>query len=165
MTRRLLLGCFLAATAIGIPGKTGELKVSLASDRHAYHLNDTVALRACVKNITDHPVVLYGDLSYGIQLWPFDAHGKAVSLLFIPEYQPPPPGTRDPFLRLEPDHSLCLDLKQPLEHWSLDHVGKYAILAEYVNPFSPAWVREQFGITIWPGAPPASTRLEIEVLP
>lgn len=152
------------ATPTPHPEAAAELKVIITAETTALHRTESLLLHECVKNVSRHHLYLLGELWYGIRLWPYHANGKPVSLIFIPEYHPPPP-QRDDFVRLAPDHSLCLDQRKSLQDWALDTPGKYTITAEYINPVSPAWVHEYLGIDIWSGVPGASAQLEIEVLP
>ena len=88
--------------------------------------------------------------------------GKDVSQEFIADAPPPPPVSRDAFVKLLPSHIYGVVLTARLAQFNVQKNGTYELVAEYHSPIPS---RMSFGLPIWSrekGAVP-SNRVTIQV--
>lgn len=143
------------------------LKVTLKTDRDSYKLKDEVTVQVLLTNKSNSPLYIYAPLEWGesasISIWLKDAlSGKDVPENFIPDALTPPPGSKEDFVKLLPDHVLGVVFTSTLKDFNLRKKGTYEITAEYHSPI-PASMN--FGLPIWSrekGAVP-SNRVTITV--
>jgi hypothetical protein len=127
------------------------LQVTLKTDRDSYKLGDEISVQVLLTNRSKSPVYIYAPLDWGesasLSLWLKDtATGKDVPEEFIADALPPPPGSKDAFVKLLPDHVYGVVLKSKLAQLNVQKGGTYELVAEYHSPI-PASMN--FGLPIW----------------
>jgi hypothetical protein len=143
------------------------LEVTLKTDRDSYKLGDEISIQVLLTNRSKSPVYIYAPLDWGesasLSLWLKDTvSGKDVSEEFIADALPPPPSSKDAFIKLLPNHVYGVMLRSKLAQLNLQKSGAYELVAEYHSPI-PASMN--FGLPIWSrekGAAP-SNRVMITV--
>lgn len=159
-----------SASSAKVGGMTHEgspLEVTLKTDRDSYKLGDEITVQVLLTNRSKSPLYIYAALDWGesasLSLWLKDAvSGKDVPEEFIADALPPPPGSKDAFVKLLPDHVYGVVLRSKLAQLNVQKSGTYELLAEYHSPI-PASMN--FGLPIWSrekGAVP-SNRVTITV--
>lgn len=89
------------------PRCLSQLQLRVRGDGTRVSSKDALSLTVEIVNTSRDSVWLYGDLTYGVWLWVYDASGKEVPPKTLFEHLPPPPRTSD-YLALRPAHSLVL---------------------------------------------------------
>jgi hypothetical protein len=143
------------------------LEVTLKTDRDSYKLGDEISVQVLLTNTSKSPLYIYAALDWGesasLSLWLKDAaSGKDVPEQFIADALPPPPGSKDAFVKLLPDHIYGVVLKSKLAQLNVQKSGTYELVAEYHSPIPSSM---NFGLPIWSrekGAVP-SNRVTITV--
>jgi hypothetical protein len=95
------------------------LVVTLKTDKDSYKLRDEISVQVLLANTSKSPLYIYASLDWGesasLSLWLKDAvSGKDVPEAFIADALPPPPGSKDVFVKLLPDHVYGVMLKSRL---------------------------------------------------
>lgn len=143
------------------------LEVTLKTDRDSYKLGDEISVQVLLTNRSKSTLYIYAPLDWGesasLSLWLKDAvSGKDVPEEFIADAMPPPPGSKDAFVKLLPDHVYGVVLRSKLAQLSVQKSGAYELVAEYHSPIPS---NMNFGLPIWSrekGAVP-SNRVTITV--
>ncbi len=159
-----------SASSAKVGGMTHEgspLEVTLKTDRDSYKLGDEITVQVLLTNRSKSPLYIYAALDWGesasLSLWLKDAvSGKDVPEEFIADALPPPPGSKDAFVKLLPDHVYGVVLRSKLAQLNVQKSGTYELLAEYHSPIPSSM---NFGLPIWSrekGAVP-SNRVTIAV--
>lgn len=159
-----------SASGAKVGGMTHEgspLEVTLKTDRDSYKLGDEISVQVLLTNTSKSPLYIYASLDWGesasLSLWLKDAaSGKDVPEEFIADALPPPPGSKDAFVKLLPDHVYGVVLKSKLAQLNVQKSGTYELVAEYHSPIPSSM---NFGLPIWSrekGAVP-SNRVTITV--
>jgi hypothetical protein len=159
------------ASSAKVPGmaQRSPLEVSLKTDRDSYKLGDEIIVQVLLTNRSKSPLYIYAPLDWGesasLSLWLKEkASGKDVPQEFIADALPPPPDSKDEFVKLLPDHVFDVVLRSKLAQLNVLKSGTYELLAEYHSPIPS---NMNFGLPIWSrekGAVP-SNRLTIKVGP
>lgn len=142
------------ATSAKVGGMAHEeppLVVRLKTDRNSYKLGDKITVRVLLTNRSKSPLYLYAALDWGesasLSLWVKDTvSGKDVPEEFIADALPPPPASRDAFIKLLPDHIYGVVLVSSLADLNIREKGAYELTAEYHSPVPSSM---SFGLTIW----------------
>jgi len=157
-----------SGTKVGGMAHEGSLlEVTLKTDRDSYKLGDEISFQVLLINTSKSPLYIYAPLDWGesasLSLWLKDAvSGKDVPEQFIADALPPPPGSKDAFVRLPPDHVYGVVLRSRLAQLNVQKSGTYELVAEYHSPIPSSM---NFGLPIWSrekGAVP-SNRVTIRV--
>jgi hypothetical protein len=143
-----------SATGAKVGGMAHEgspLVVTLKADRDSYKLGDEISFQVLLTNTSKSPLYIYAPLDWGesasLSLWLKDAvSGKDVPSEFIADALPPPPGSKDAFVKLLPDHVYGVVLRSKLAQLNVQRSGTYELVAEYHSPI-PASMN--FGLPIW----------------
>jgi len=151
----------------GISHQESPLEVTLKTDRDSYKLGDEITVQVLLTNRSKSPLYIYAALDWGesasLSLWLKDAvSGKDVPEEFIADALPPPPGSKDAFVKLLPDHVYGVVLRSKLAQLNVQKSGTYELVAEYHSPIPSSM---NFGLPIWSrekGAVP-SNRVTITV--
>jgi len=151
----------------GMAHEGSLLEVTLKTDRDSYKLGDEISVQVLLINMSKSPLYIYAPLDWGesasLSLWLKDVvSGKDVPQKFIADAPSSPPGSRDAFVKLLPDHVYGVVLRSKLAQLNVQKSGMYELVAEYHSPI-PA--RMSFGLPIWSrekGAIP-SNRVSITV--
>jgi hypothetical protein len=127
------------------------LVVRLKTDRNSYKLGDKITVRVLLTNRSKNPLYLYAALDWGesasLSLWVKDAaSGKDVPEEFIADALPPPPASKDAFIKLLPDHVYGVVLTSSLADLNIREKGVYELTAEYHSPVPSSM---GFGLPIW----------------
>lgn len=127
------------------------LVVSLKTDRNSYKLGDKITVRVLLTNRSKNTLYLYAALDWGesasLSLWVKDAvSGKDVPEEFIADALPPPPVSKDAFIKLLPDHVYGVVLTSSLADINIREKGVYELIAEYHSPIPSSMA---FGLPIW----------------
>ncbi len=152
---------------VGSMTHESPFEVALKTDRNSYKLGDNITVQVLLTNKSKSPLYIYATLDWGesasLSLWLKDAvSGKDVPEEFIADALPPPPGSKDAFVKLLPDHVYGVVLRSKLAQLNVQKSGTYELVAEYHSPI-PASMN--FGLPIWSrekGAVP-SNRVTITV--
>ena len=127
----------------------------LQTDRQSYRLGQQISIRVLVTNTSKFPLYIYAPLDWGesasLSLWLKDAaSGKDVPEEFIADTLPPPPASKDAFVKLLPDHVYGVVLKSKLADLNVQKNGTYELVTEYHSPIPesmnlglPIWSREK----------------------
>ena len=140
-----------SAKAGGMAHEGSLLNVTLKTDRDVYKLGDKIYVQVLLTNTSKSPIYIYTPLDWGesasLSLWLKDiVSGKDVPEEFIADALPPPPLSKDEFVKLLPDHVYGVVLRLKLAELNLQKAGTYELLAEYHSPI-PA--NMNFGLPIW----------------
>lgn len=135
----------------GMAHEGSRLEVTLKTDRDSYKLGDEITVRVLLTNKSRSPLYIYAPLEWGesasVSIWLKDAlSGKDVPEYFIPDALTPPPGSKDDFVKLLPDHVFGVVFTSTLKDFNVRQKGTYEITAEYHSPI-PASMN--FGLPIW----------------
>lgn len=134
----------------GMKHELSPLEMNLKTDRASYNLRDEIAIQVLLTNRSKSPLYIYASLDWGesasLSLWLKDASGKDVSQEFIADALPPPPSSKDAFVKLLPDHVYGVVLRSKLAELNVQKSGRYELIAEYHSPI-PASM--SFGLPIW----------------
>lgn len=91
-------------------GNTGTpLSVSLTSDRNSVKMSESLLLTISIKNVSNHPIFVYGKLNWGLSsslfLFVEDDKGKDVPMNYLEDALPPMPSPKDKavFIKLNPE--------------------------------------------------------------
>lgn len=127
------------------------LEVTLKTDRAFYKLGDEITVQVLLTNKSKFPLYIYASLDWGesasLSLWLKDAvSGKDVPQEFIADALPPPPGSKDAFVKLLPDHVYGVVLRSKLAELNVQKSGTYELVTKYHSPI-PATMN--FGLPIW----------------
>lgn len=158
----LAFACLSARTSRGqspaTSAKVGDmareespLVVTLKTDRSSYKLGDKITIRVLLTNRSESPLYLYAALDWGesasLSLWVKDAvSGKDVPEEFIADALPPPPTSKDAFIKLLPDHIYGVVLVSNPADLNIREKGIYELTAEYHSPVPSSM---SFGLPIW----------------
>lgn len=156
-----------SAKVLGMAHEGSPLELTLRTDRDSYKLGDNITVQVLLTNRSKSPLYIYATLDWGesssISIWLKDAiSGKDVPEYFIPDALTPPPGSKEDFVKLLPDHVFGVVFTSTLKDFNLRQKGTYEVTAEYHSPI-PASMN--FGLPIWSrekGAVP-SNRVTIAV--
>lgn len=151
----------------GMAHEESPLEVTLKTDRDSYKLGDEISIQVLLTNRLKSPVYIYAPLDWGesasLSLWLKNTvSGKDVPEEFIADALPPPPSSKDAFIKLLPNHVYGVVLRSKLAQLNVQKSGTYELVAEYHSPI-PASMN--FGLPIWSrekGAVP-SNRVTITV--
>ena len=151
----------------GMVHEGSPLEVTLKTDRDSYKLGDEISVQVLLTNTSKSPLYIYAPLDWGesasLSLWLKDAvSGKDVPEEFIADALPPPPGSKDAFVKLLPDHIYGVVLRSKFAQLNVQKSGTYELVAEYHSPIPSSM---NFGLPIWSrekGAVP-SNRVTITV--
>lgn len=140
-----------SARVEGMPHENTSLVVTLSTDKSSYKLGDKVAVEVLLTNTSKGPLYLYAALDWGesasLSLWVKDAvSGKDVPEEFIADALPPPPVSKDVFVKLLPDHVYGVVLTSNLADLNIRKTGSYELVAEYHSPIPSSM---GFGLPIW----------------
>ncbi len=143
-----------AATSAKVKGTGREkpsLVVALKTDRDSYKLGDKITVHVLLTNTSKSPLYLYAALDWGesasLTLWVKDAAtGKDVPEEFIADTLPPPPASKEAFIKLLPHHIYGVEFTSSLADLNIRQRGTYELVAEYHGPI-PASMN--FGLPIW----------------
>ncbi len=157
-----------SAKVNGMAHEGSPLEVTLKIDRDSYKLGDEIAVQVLLTNRSKSPLYIYAPLDWGesasLSLWLKDTvSGKDVPEEFIADALTPPPGSKDAFVKLLPDHVYGVVLRSKLAQLNVQKSGTYELLAEYHSPIPSSM---NFGLPIWSrekGAVP-SNRVTITVV-
>jgi hypothetical protein len=135
----------------GMPHEDSPLEVILRTDQDSYKLGDEISVQVLLINRSQSPLYIYAQLDWGesasLSLWLKDAvSGKYVPEEFIADALPPPPGSKDEFVKLLPNHVYGVVLTLKLVELNVKKRGKYELLAEYHSPIPSSM---NFGLPIW----------------
>lgn len=135
----------------GVTKEGSPLDVMLETDRQSYKLGQQISIRVLVTNTSKSPVYIYAPLDWGesasLSLWLKDAvSGKDVPEEFVADALPPPPGSKDAFVKLLPDHVYGVVLKSKLAELNVQKSGTYELVTEYHSPIPESM---NFGLPIW----------------
>lgn len=139
------------AKAEGMAHESSILMMSLKTDRASYKLGDKITVQVLLTNSSKSPVYLYAALDWGesagLSLWVKDAvSGKNIPEEFIADALPPPPASKDAFIKLLPDHIYGVVLTSSLAELNVRKKGSYELVAEYHSPIPS---KMSFGLPIW----------------
>jgi hypothetical protein len=123
-----------SAKVVGMTHGESPLKVTLKTDRDSYKLGDEITVQVLLTNKSKSPVYIYASLDWGesasLSLWLKDAiSGKDVPEEFIPDALSPPPGSKDAFVKLLPDHVYGVVLRSKLAELNVQKSGTYELVA------------------------------------
>jgi hypothetical protein len=140
-----------SAKVVGMPHEGSPLELTLRTDKDSYKLGDNITVQVLLTNRSKSPVYLYATLDWGesasLSLWLKDVvSGKDVPEEFIADALPPPPGSKDAFVKLLPDHVYGVVLKSKLAQLNVQKSGTYELVAEYHSPIPSSM---NFGLPIW----------------
>src|SRR6266481_719705 len=143
------------------------LEATLRADRKTYKLGDQITVQVLLTNRSKSPLYIYSALDWGesasLSLWLKDLDsGKSIPQEFIADALPPPPGSKEAFVRLLPSHVYGVILTLKLAELNIHKKGAYELHAEYHSPIPE---NMNFGLPIWSrekGALP-SNRVNITV--
>jgi len=135
----------------GISHQESPLEVTLKTDRESYRLEDEITVRVLLTNNSRSALYIYAPLERGesasVSIWLKDVlSGKDVPEYFIPDALTPPPGSRDDFVKLLPDHVFGVVFRSTLKEFNIRKKGTYEVTAEYHSPI-PAGMN--FGLPVW----------------
>jgi hypothetical protein len=152
----LMVGTFSGQSSDSAKGRnmtqeTSPLQVTLKTDRNSYKLADEIIVQLLLTNKSKSPMYIYAPLDWGesasLSLWPKDTStGKNVPEEFVADALPPPPPSKEVFVKLLPDYVYGVVLKPKLAELNLKKSGVYELMAEYHSPI-PASMN--FGLPIW----------------
>lgn len=156
-----------SAKVVGMAHEGSPLELTLRTDRDSYKLADNITVQVLLTNRSKSPLYIYATLDWGesasLSLWLKDAvSGKDVPEEFIADALPPPPGSKDAFIKLLPSHVYGLVLTTKLAELNVRKSGTYELITEYHSPIPSSL---NFGLPIWSrekGAVP-SNRVTITV--
>jgi len=156
-----------SAKVVGMAHEASPLELTLRTDKDSYKLVDNITVQVLLTNRSKSPMYIYATLDWGesasLSLWLKDvASGKDVPEEFIADALPPPPGSKDAFVKLLPDHVYGVVLSSKLAQLNVQKSGTYELVAEYHSPIPSSM---NFGLPIWSrekGAVP-SNRVTITV--
>src|SRR5712691_10160872 len=94
-----------SAKVVGMAHEASPLELTLRTDRDSYKLGDNITVQVLLTNKSKSPIYIYATLDWGesasLSLWLKDAvSGKDVPKEFIADALPPPPGSKDAFVKL-----------------------------------------------------------------
>src|SRR5580704_3465696 len=143
-----------SASSAKVRGMTSEgspLEVTLKTDRDSYKLGSEITLQVLLTNKSESPMYIYGTLDWGqsasLSLWLKDAvSGKDVPEEFIADALPPPPGSKDEFVKLLPEPVYGVVLRSRLAQLNVQKSGTYELVSEYHSQIPS---RMNFGLPIW----------------
>jgi hypothetical protein len=146
----------VADAKVGSPGHTQEespLKVRLEADRHSYRVGDKITVEVLLENTSRTPLYLYAELDWGmsgsLSLFARDAvTGKGLPTSIIGTALPPPPSSKDQFIKLSPGYVYGVGLTCSLKELGVEKEGTYNLLAWY---HSPVPMRYGLGLPIFSG--------------
>ena len=157
----IVLG-ILSGIAVGQPHNNGAkfgnrvhevspLELTLKTDKDFYELGDEIIVQTLVVNRSKAPIYIYASLDWGesasLSLWLKDAvSGQDMPAEFIADALPPPPSSKDAFVKLLPDHVYGVLLKVKLAELNVKRNGTYELVAEYHSPIPRSM---SFGLPIW----------------
>jgi hypothetical protein len=135
----------------GMAHEGPPLEVTLRTDRDSYKLGDEIIVRVLLTNKSRSPLYIYAPLECGesasISIWLKDAlSGKDAPEYFISDAVTPPPGSKDDFIKLLPDHVFGVVFTSTMKDFNVRQKGTYEVTAEYHSPI-PASMN--FGLPIW----------------
>jgi len=156
-----------SAKVKGMAHEGSPLEVTLKTDRDSYKLADEITVQVLLTNKSKSPLYIYAPLEWGesasISIWLKDAlTGKDIPEYFIPDALTPPPGSKEDFVKLLPDHLFGVVFTSTMKDFNIGQIGTYEIKAEYHSPIPAS---TNFGLPIWSrekGAVP-SNRVMIKV--
>lgn len=127
------------------------LEVTLETDRDSYKLGDEVTIKVLLTNRSKAPLYIYTPLDWGesasLSLWFKDVvSGEDVPEEFIADALPPPPSSKDAFVKLLPNHVYGVVLKSRLAQLNVRKNSTYELVTEYHSPIPS---RMNFGLPIW----------------
>jgi hypothetical protein len=127
------------------------LELTLKTDKSSYKLGDEITVQVLLTNRSKSPLYIYAPLDWGesasLSLWLKDAvSGKDVPEEFIADALPPPPTSKEAFVKLLPNHVFGVVLTSRLAQLNVQKTGSYELTAEYHSPI-PASMN--FGLSIW----------------
>lgn len=116
-----------------------SVKVTLITDKTTYKLGEKIVVQVLLTNKSKLPVYVYGWFDWGesasVSLWLKDvSSGKAISQTTIPDAISPPPGSKDDFVKLLPNHVYGVTLTTDLSELGAQKGGAYALVAQYHSP-------------------------------
>jgi hypothetical protein len=132
----------VADAKIGSPGHTQEkapLKVTLEVDRHSYRVGDEISGEILLKNTSRTPLYLYAEFDWGMSgsdsLFARDAvTGTDLPSSLIGTALPPPPSSKDQFIKLLPGYIYGVEFTCSLKELGVAKKGTYDLLAWYHSP-------------------------------
>src|ERR1700730_7988900 len=117
-----------SANSAKVPGMSHEgspLEVTLKTDKDSYKLEDEISVQVLLSNKSKSPIYIYAPLEWGesasISIWLKDA-------------LTPPPGSKDDFVKLLPDHVFGVVFTSTMKDFNVRQKGTYEIKAEYHSP-------------------------------
>jgi hypothetical protein len=131
-----------ADSNVGTPGHTQEespLKVTLGADRHSYRVGDEISGEILLKNTSKAPLYLYAEFDWGmsgsLSLFAREAvTGKDLPSSLIGTALPPPPSSKDQFMKLSPGYIYGVEFTCSLKELGVEKIGTYDLLAWYHSP-------------------------------
>jgi hypothetical protein len=131
--------------------EASPLELTLRTDRDSYKLGDNITVHVLLTNRSKSPIYIYATLDWGesasLSLWLKDAvSGKDVPKEFIADALPPPPDSKDAFVKLLPDHVYGVVLRSKLAELNVQKSGTFELVAEYHSPIRSSM---NFGLPIW----------------
>ena len=127
---------------VGSPTRTQDespLKVRLEVDRRSYRVGDEITGEILLKNTSRAPLYLYAEFDWGMSgsdsLFARDAvAGKDLPSSLIGTALPPPPGSKDQFIKLLPGYIYGVEFGCSLKELGVEKKGTYDLLASYHSP-------------------------------
>ena len=132
----------VADAKVGPPSRTQEespLKVTLEADRHSYRVGDQMSGEILLENTSRTPLYLYAELDWGmsgsLSLFARDAvTGNDLPSSLIGTALPPPPSSKDQFIKLSPGYVYGAVVACSLKELGVEKKGTYDLLAWYHSP-------------------------------
>lgn len=135
----------------GMGHEGSSLVVTLKTDKATYRLGGKITVQVLLTNRSKRALYLYSALDWGesasLSLWIKDAaSGKDIPENVIADALPPPPASKDAFIKLLPDHVYGVVLTSSLAELNIREKGSYKMVVEYHSPIPSDM---SFGLPIW----------------
>ena len=132
----------MADAKVGSPGHTQEgspLKVTLEVDKHSHRVGDEISVEVLLENTSKTPMYLYAKLDWGmsgsLSIFAREAvTGKGLPTSIIGTALPPPPSSKDQFMKLSPGYVYGVGLTCSLKELGVEKKGTYDLLAWFHSP-------------------------------
>jgi hypothetical protein len=116
-----------------------SLRVMVILGKPTYKINERIVVQVLLANTSKSPVYIYSPLEWGqsasVSLWIKDLHsGKDVAQTTISDALPPPPSSKDDFVKLLPNHIFGIALTTDALELGADQGGTYELVAQYHSP-------------------------------
>lgn len=127
------------------------LNIAVYTDKKFYKLNDKITIRVLLTNISEKPIYIFDDLALGesasLSLWAINAKSnRAVTQTRMFDALPPPPRSKDRFIKLESGYIYGVTYTFKFEELGILKGGKYKLVANYHSPIPSGY---SFGLPTW----------------